>query len=86
MTELGLPDKSAKLSDDSVVAEQLSRRGNPDGYSSFDYGYGPYYSRWSYYGPAPIMRSYYEPPTPDCFLRLTFGPDGKMKDWKRVRK
>jgi len=84
VTELGPPDKSAELSDGSVVAEWLAQRGFPGSYSSF--GYGPGYAPWAYYWPAPIIHNYYEPPTPDCFLRLSFGPDGKMKEWKRVRK
>ena len=58
VTELGPPDRSAKLSDGSVVAEWLTRRGNPGGYSSFGYGYGPGFAPWGYYCPPPIVRNY----------------------------
>jgi hypothetical protein len=67
--ELGPPDKAAKLTDGTTVGEWLTGRGG--GYSNFMYG--PYYGY-------PI----YEPPTPDRFLRLTFDPQGKLRDWKRV--
>lgn len=88
VTELGPPDKSAKLTDGTTVAEWLTRRGYSGGYSSFDYGfnYGPDCGRWPHYYYGPIIHHFYEPPSPDDYLRLTFGPDGKLKDWKRVRK
>jgi hypothetical protein len=74
--EMGPPDKQAKLQDGTIVAEWLTRRGQP--YSSPAFGYTP----WSYYGP------YYpgnvDGYTPDYFLRLTFGPDGKLKSWKKI--
>ena len=88
VTDLGPPDKSARLSDGTTVAEWLTQRGYSGGYTGFDYGfgYGPYCGRWPYYYSPPIFHHYYEPPSPDYFLRLIFGPDGKLKDWKRVRK
>jgi len=78
VTELGPPDKYAKLTDGTVVAEWMTRRGYTAGSVSMFYGYGyPYYFHpWPYY--------YYEPPSPDYFIRLTFGPDGKLQSWKRV--
>ena len=88
VTELGPPDKSAQLGDGTTVAEWLTQRGYSGGYTGFDYGfgYGPYCGRWPFYYPPPIIHYYYEPPSPDYFLRLIFGPDGKLKDWKRVRR
>jgi hypothetical protein len=83
--ELGPPDKSAKLTDGTTVAEWLTARGGSGGYSGIDYGYGPYYGRWPYHYYGPVYH-YYESPSPDYYLRLTFGPDGKLKDWKRIRK
>ena len=76
--ELGPPDKSAKLSDGSTVAEWLTRRGYP-GSGGMAYGYGyPYYHHYHEW------YHYYEPGSPDYFLRLTFGPDGKLQAYKRV--
>ena len=74
--ELGPPDKQATLGDGSIVAEWLTRRGYP--YSSPAFGYTP----WSYYGP--YYPGYVDGYTPDYFLRLTFGPDAKLKSWKKV--
>jgi hypothetical protein len=70
--ELGPPDKYAKLTDGTVVAEWMTRRGYSRGSAGFMYGYGypPYYLA--------------EPPSPDYFIRLTFSPDGKLQAYKRV--
>jgi hypothetical protein len=73
--ELGPPDKQAKLEDGTIVAEWLTRRGYA--YSSPAFGYSP----WSYYGS--YYPVYVQSHTPDYFLRLTFGPDGKLKSWKK---
>ena len=74
--ELGPPDKQAKLEDGTLIAEWLTRRGYA--YSSPVFGYSP----WSYYGA--YYPAYVESHTPDYFLRLTFGPDGKLKSWKKL--
>jgi len=85
VVELGPPDKSAKLSDGSTVAEWMTRRGSPRSsgwvYGSGYYGaYSPYRPyRYAYGGPA----FYSETGTPDSFLRLTFGADGRLQDWKK---
>jgi len=68
--EMGPPDKVARLTDGTIVAEWLTYRGS-SGYSGFFPG--PYY-------PFPT----YDLPTPDRFLRLTFTPDGKLKEWKKI--
>src|SRR6266536_1478834 len=77
--ELGPPDKSAKLTDGTVVAEWMTRRGYSGGSAGFMYGYGYPYHGYLY-------PPYYlaEPPSPDYFIRLTFGPDGKLQAYKRV--
>ena len=70
--EMGPPDRSAKISDGSTVAEWLTYHGSP-GYSY--YSYSPYY-----YSPLPL----YEPPVPNRFIRLTFNPQGTLQSWARV--
>ena len=76
--ELGPPDKYAKLTDGTIVAEWMTRRGYSGRSAGMFSGYGyPYYFHsWPYY--------YYDPPSPDYFIRLTFGPDGKLQSWKPV--
>ena len=75
ITDLGPPDKSAKLSDGTVVDEWLTQRSHvivaPE-----PYFLGP----GGYFGPD--TPSYTETYVPDYFLRLTFGPDGKLRSWK----
>lgn len=79
--DLGPPDKSAKLSDGSIVAEWVILRG---GYTTYSFGYGegapglPYgtYPGWAY-GPYGVTRY------PDRHLRLVFDPEGRLKSWKQ---
>jgi hypothetical protein len=65
------------MSDGTVVAEWLTRRGYnyiaPETY--------PACSPW--YG-APLSPRYTETRVPDRFLRLTFGSDGRLAAWKRI--
>jgi hypothetical protein len=83
--DLGPPDKQAKLSDGSIVAEWLTYRGHsyysypPIGYGYSPWYYGPYYGPY-YYGGAYVDSS------PNYFIRLTFGPEGLLKAWKRFYK
>jgi len=75
ITELGPPDKSAKLTDGTVVAEWLTQRAQtiiaPE----------PYFAPpGCYFGPLTPMRT--ETYFPARYLRLTFGADGKLKTWK----
>lgn len=83
--DLGPPDKSAKLSDGTVVAEWMTQKGR---YSTFSYGYtyepfpyGPYgfYPGFSY-RPYDVIRS------PEHWLRLVFDPQGELKDWRQFNK
>ncbi len=76
--EFGPPDKQARLEDGTVVAEWLTRRGYRYSHPVGGY-YGPY-APW-YYGP--FYPSYIDSYAPDYFLRLTFGPDGQLKLWKK---
>ena len=80
VVDLGPPDKSAKLSDGTVVADWLTRRGRSGGTMGMYYG-PAYYPR--YHGYYPVAPYDYDPPSPDYFLRLTFGPDGKLQTWKK---
>ena len=78
VTDFGPPDRQAKLSDGSTVAEWLMRRG----YTTV--------SPASYYGRChgvicgPQFPPMIETRTPDAFLRLTFGPDNKLAAWKKI--
>jgi hypothetical protein len=76
--EIGPPDKQAKLQDGTVVAEWLTYRGHSHTYIAPDY-YGPH---GRYYGP--MFPAVVDSNSPDCFLRLTFDPSGKLKDWKKI--
>lgn len=73
--ELGPPDKSATLEDGTRVAEWLTVRGHA-GRSVVS----------GYYGHYPGTSVWFEPGSPDVYLRLTFGGDGKLKEWKRIYK
>jgi len=74
--EFGPPDKSAKLSDGSTVAEWLTQWGGvvvaPE----------PYFVQpGCYFGPLTPM--YFETYVPARFLRLAFDANGKLKTWKK---
>ena len=73
IVELGPPDKQAKTQDGTLVADWMTERGYTYGFPS--YGGGALF----YYGgpPYPV----YTHTSPDRFLRLTFGPDGRLKAW-----
>ena len=75
VTELGLPDKAAKLSDGSTVAEWLMQRGQTV-VTPVPYPMAPPY----YFGPGVPM--YSATRLPARFLRLTFGPNNRLKAWK----
>ena len=75
--ELGPPDKSAKLTDGTVVADWLTHHAQtivaPE----------PYFAPpGCYFGPLTPMRT--ETYLPAQYLRLTFGADGKLKKWREL--
>jgi len=76
VADLGPPDKSAKLSDGTVVDEWLTSHAHvieaPEPY---------FLPPGAYFGPA--TPSYTEIYAPAYFLRLMFGPDGKLRAWKQ---
>lgn len=77
VAEKGPPDKSAKLSDGSTVAEWFIKRSSR---VSFGVGTG-FYSGGSSVG---VGQTVGTSPSGQ-YLRLTFGADGKLTKWERVR-
>jgi len=78
VAELGPPDKSATLSDGTTMAEWFIKRG-----SSVSFGVGTgFYSGGSSVG---VGQSVGTSPA-GVYLRLTFGPGGKLAKWERVRR
>lgn len=78
VTDYGPPDKSAKLSDGSTVAEWVTER------SEYIVTQQPYIYGPGYYGP--IWTGYSTTYFPAHFLRLTFSTDGRLKAWKQFSK
>jgi hypothetical protein len=79
ITDFGPPDKTAKLSDGTIVDEWLTEHSHvlaaPEPY---------FLPAGSYFGPD--TPTYTEVYAPDYYLRLTFSPDGRLKAWKRFTK
>jgi hypothetical protein len=77
--EMGPPEKSAKLSDGSMVADWITSRGMR---SSAVYGTGWHpYSPYAWGGGGQVV---VDQGTPDRFLRLTFDAQGKLASWKPI--
>jgi hypothetical protein len=64
LLELGVPDRSATLTDGTTIAEWLSGR-------------GAYYGTYHYFPGSPL-HTYDFSQFPDRYLRLVFGPDNKL--------
>lgn len=79
IVDLGPPDKSARLSDGTIVDEWLTQR------SHVVVAPEPYFLEPGAYFGADTP-GYTETYVPDYFLRLTFGPDGKLKAWRKFAK
>jgi len=79
--ELGPPDKSAKLTDGSTVADWLTARGMRTATTFGGYHYPRYGYGYGWGGPGYVVM---DPPSPDRFLRLIFDPQGKLASWERV--
>lgn len=73
--ELGPPDKHAELTDGTVVADWITRRGGPHVHGGF-WHYGPRYGRMSWDTHVVNL--------PDWIIRLEFDPDGKLVRQQRV--
>jgi hypothetical protein len=76
VTDYGPPDRSAKLSDGTTVAQWMTDRGEVI-VTPQPYVYGP-----ADYGPVGYSTTYF----PAQYLQLTFSADGKLKAWKRISK
>ncbi len=70
--EMGPPDKTATLTDGTQVCEWLTYRGSDGGTVITSGYYGVYASS--------------NPGSPDAFLRLTFNPEKKLTEAKRLYK
>jgi hypothetical protein len=72
--ELGPPDKEARLTDGTVVAEWLTQRGHPVVMPGVCYvPPGRYFGHLD-----PVYSEAY---VPDYYLRLTFGTNAELKAW-----
>jgi hypothetical protein len=75
--EFGPPDKFAKLTDGTVVAQWLTQRAHtiiaPEPY---------FLPPGCYFGP--LIPTYTETYVPDSYLQLTFDTGGKLKTWKKI--
>ncbi|MSU60202.1 MAG: hypothetical protein EXS35_18865 [Pedosphaera sp.] len=79
IVDFGPPDKQAKLTDGTLVADWLTRRGYHEIYQPAPLY--PYHRH--YYGPySSFGGGYVDSYSPDFFLRLTFDPEGRLKTWK----
>jgi len=84
VVEIGPPDKQATLRDGTIVAEWITRRAtHTTAVVSGYYGAGYYYPG-AFYGP--VAPTYVDSYALDFILRLTFGPDGKLQSWKKLRR
>jgi hypothetical protein len=73
--ELGPPDKVAKLDSGIIVANWITRQG-------YAYNTGGAVT-YGYYPGTVIVPSYTQNYSPTYYLRLTFGTDGKLAEWKK---
>lgn len=83
--DYGPPDKSAVLSDQTLVAEWLTGRGAYHSVGPAFGHYGPAYRRHGYH-PGYAFESSHIVRTPDRHLRLIFDPAGKLQNWQTFNK
>ena len=76
--ELGPPFSSARLQDGSTVAEWFLKYGSQ---VSFGFGTGMYGG-----GSAVGVGQTVTAPPKGHYLRLTFGPDGKLQRWEKFKR
>lgn len=76
--ELGPPAASTRLQDGTMVAEWFLKPGSQ---VSFGFGTG-FYGGGGAVGVGQTVTT----PTPGHWLRLIFGPDGKLQRWEKFRR
>ena len=76
--ELGPPASSIRLEDGTTVAEWFLKYGSQ---MSFGFGTGFYGGGGGAVGVGQTVST----PPKGHFLRLTFGPDGKLRSWEKVK-
>jgi hypothetical protein len=76
--ELGPPVSSARLQDGSTVGEWFLKYGSQ---MSFGFGTGSYGG-----GSAVGVGTSVTTPPKGHYLRLTFGPDGKLQNWEKFQR
>jgi hypothetical protein len=79
--EYGPPLRKESTTDGTVVAEWLLNRGQVYSTPTPAFGLG-YWGRWGWAGGGAVSVN----STPDHYLQLQFGPDGRLTTWKRVYK
>ena len=79
--ELGPPDKQARLSDGTTVADWLAYRGGTSRvFAGGGYGYWHPHHPHFYGGPTIVVDDY---ATYESYLRLVFAPDGSLQSFKK---
>jgi hypothetical protein len=78
--EYGPPDRQARLDNGTIVAEWLTQRGYNRSYVS-----PAYYGYYGHYYP-PVYPTIVDASSPDYYLRLVFGPEGKLVTWRKFSK
>jgi hypothetical protein len=79
--ELGPPDTSTKLANQSMVAEWLIKKTSTNDYVSTETSFGPTSAHY-WFGATDKPHTIY--PTPNKFLRLTFDSKGRLLAWKKL--
>ena len=79
--EYGPPLRKESTTDGTTVAEWLLHRGQVYSTPTPTFGMG-YWGRWGWAGGGAVSVN----STPDHYLLLQFGPDGRLSKWKRVYK
>lgn len=77
--EFGPPLRKETTTDGTQVAEWLLQKGQVYSTPAAGFGMG-YWGRWGWGGAVNVTS------TPDLYLQLQFGPDGRLRTWKRLHK
>jgi hypothetical protein len=80
LVDLGVPERSVKLKDGSLVADWVTRRSTPGTVGIAQTGNGTTPPFW--YNPVPNTIL----PTPAHYLRLTFDSDQKLAAWEKFER